>query len=127
MSIGSTHLPQLLLEGTLLGPPCCFLFGRWQSGIRTDRGDCPIIDVLDLFAPSEQVFVGRMALLQVMNITQEVNPTSLMQPQMGIVACVKVRTEYPLVVFSHQLKHNLARSGLVILVVADGGGIHTPD
>jgi hypothetical protein len=108
--IRSTQRPQLLLEGMLLHPPCRLLFGWWQSGIRTDVADSSIIDVFDGKTPSKQLFVGRMALLELMDIAQEMNPASLVQSQVGIVACLKVRTEHPLVGFSHQLGDNFARS-----------------
>jgi hypothetical protein len=69
MSIRSTHCPQLLFEGMLARSPYRFLFGRRQSQTRTSIGDGSIVDVLDLCAPSEQVLVRGMVLLQVMDIT----------------------------------------------------------
>src|SRR5690348_15613477 len=62
-----------------------------------------------------------------MNISQEMDPTALVQPLMTVVSCVEIAAQSPLEVFPNQRFDHFSRPRAVVLVEADGWGVHTPD
>src|SRR5205807_10089432 len=62
-----------------------------------------------------------------MPIAQEMHPTALMQSLIDIVGGVEVTAQHSLKALAQQLLDHLTASGVMVLVVADGAGTHTPD
>ena len=87
---GCAHLPQLLLKGVLKRHSLGKLFGGRQ--VRVWRGSAfgPFVDLLDLVSPLPQIHLVKMQLFEIVDIAQEMDPTSLMQTLMDVVSSVKI-------------------------------------
>src|SRR5579875_2803409 len=127
--VGLAKGPQLLLERMLLCHAKLLLLAWRQGGVHSlfGPGDGLFIERFDLFGPLPEVLVAGEIVFQLMHISQEVDPASLMHPLMHVVAPIKIASQHALEVLSNHLLDDLSASRVVVFVVADRRCADTPD
>ncbi len=86
-----------------------------------------LVERFEVLEPLLQCHVVRILLFELMPIAQQMHPAALMQALIAIVGGIEVAAQHTLEAFPQQLLDHLTASGMMVLIVADGAGTHTPD
>src|SRR5450755_1840438 len=129
MSIRLAELPQALLEGVLLRHAKLLLLSWRQRGIRwlLRPSESLVIESLDVRGPGLQRLILGEVFLELMQVAGEMHPATLMQALMDVVARVEIAAQHSLEGLAEQFFDHVSAARMVVLVIANGGGGHTPD
>src|SRR5947209_12878681 len=97
-----TELPETLLEGVLLCHAHAVALAWRQGGFEFlfGPGYRLLIDGFDILGPASQFLILGKIVFQIMDVAQEVNPTTLMQTLMDVVSGVEITSDPSLVVLN---------------------------